>query len=169
MKSDKHQLLTRTYTKLNIRWLVHNWSTFGAKMSHGKTWAHKSHHGLDLWGSHHLPLYIILCASPWGPHPNGILSWDSQMGISKFPKLGLPWLWGPITLCVDLRLGWGLKQSCSPYWELSNGRSHATYMQENRVHSWLLVVGNQITNLTLDPSFGHNLCFRFEMGHVNPF
>jgi hypothetical protein len=26
-----------------------------------------------------------------------------QMGVSKFPKLGLLQLWGPITLCVDLR------------------------------------------------------------------
>jgi hypothetical protein len=27
-----------------------------------------------LGGSHHLPPYNILCASPWGPHPNGFLS-----------------------------------------------------------------------------------------------
>jgi hypothetical protein len=53
-------------------------------------------------GSHHLPRYIILFASPPGPHPNGILSWDSQMGVPKLPKLGLPRLWGPVTLCVDL-------------------------------------------------------------------
>jgi len=31
-----------------------------------------------LGGSHHLPPYSILCASPWGPHPNGILSRDSK-------------------------------------------------------------------------------------------
>jgi hypothetical protein len=29
------------------------------------------------------------------------------MGVPKFPKLGLPWLWGPITLRSDLRLKWG--------------------------------------------------------------
>jgi hypothetical protein len=29
------------------------------------------------------------------------------MGVSKFPKLGLPQLWGPITLRLDLRLKWG--------------------------------------------------------------
>ncbi len=34
---------------------------------------------LRLWGSHHLPLYSILCTSPWGPHPNGFLSRDSQI------------------------------------------------------------------------------------------
>jgi hypothetical protein len=42
-----------------------------------------------LGGSRHLPPYSILCASPWGPHPNGFLFRDSQMGVSKFPQLGL--------------------------------------------------------------------------------
>ncbi len=58
----------------------------------------------ELGGSHHLPPYSILCTSPQGPHPNGFLSRDSQMGVLKLPKLGLPLLWGPITLCADLRL-----------------------------------------------------------------
>jgi hypothetical protein len=49
-KSDKDQLLTRTCTKPNIRWLVHNWNTFGVKMSHRQSWTHKTHH-LGL-GSH---------------------------------------------------------------------------------------------------------------------
>jgi len=42
-----------------------------------------------LGGSHYLPPYIILCAWPQGQHPNVILSQDSQMGVSKRPKLGL--------------------------------------------------------------------------------
>ncbi len=57
-----------------------------------------------LKGSHHLPLYNILCVSPWGPHLNGILSQDSQVGIMEFPQLGLPQLWGPIILCANFRL-----------------------------------------------------------------
>ncbi len=113
-----------------------------------------------LGGSHHLPFYSILCASPWGPHPNGILFRDSQMGVPKLPKLGFPWLSGLITLCVNLRLRWGLKQSCSPCWELSNNMSHTACTQGNRVYSRLLMVGSQIANLTLGPSFGYNLCFR---------
>jgi hypothetical protein len=40
---------------------------------------------LGLRGSHHLPPYNILCTSPWGPHPNGFLSQDSQVGVPKFP------------------------------------------------------------------------------------
>ncbi len=50
-----------------------------------------------LGGSHHLPPYSILCGCPWGPHPNGFLSRDSQVGVSKLPKLGFPRLQCPIT------------------------------------------------------------------------
>ncbi len=35
---------------------------------------------------HHSPPYSILCASPWGLHPNVIFPQDSQVGV---PKLGL--------------------------------------------------------------------------------
>jgi len=115
-----------------------------------------------------LPAWGSPCASPRGPHPNGILSQDSQVGVPKLPKLGLPWLWGPITLCADLWLKWGLKQSYSPCQELSNGMLHATYKQGNRVDSWLLVVKSPTTNLTPNPSFGHNLCFKCPNGWCEP-
>jgi hypothetical protein len=118
--------------------------------------------------SHHLPPYSILCACPWDRHPNGILSQDSQMGISKFPKLGLLRLWGRISFCAYLRLIWGLKKSYSTHGELSNGMSHATWTQINRCDSRLLMVGSQIANLTLDPSFGYNLCSRCPNGSCEP-
>jgi hypothetical protein len=121
-----------------------------------------------LGGSHHLPPYSILCASPQGPHQNGILSQDFQMGVPKLSKLGLPRLWGPITSHANLKLRWGLKKSCSPRRELFNVMSHATCMQQNRVDSWLLVVGSQTANLTPDPSFDHNLCFRCLNGWCKP-
>jgi len=113
-----------------------------------------------LGGSHHLPLYSILCTSPRSPHPNGFLSQDSQVGVLKSPRLGLPRLWSPIPLREDLGLRCGLKQSCSPHQELSNGMPHAIHKQVNRVNSWLFLVGSQIDNLTPGPSFGHNLHFR---------
>jgi len=89
------------------------------------------------------------------------LSRDFEMGVPKLPKLGLPWLWSPITLCSYLRLRWGLK--CSPRRELSNGMLHTTFTQGNRVNSWHLVVRSQI-----GPSFGHNLCFRCPNGWCKP-
>jgi hypothetical protein len=83
-------------------------------------------------GSHHLPLYNILCALPQGQHSNDIFSQDTQVGVPKFWKLGLPPLWKPITLCANLRLKWGLKKNCSHCWEISNGMWHATYTPPTR-------------------------------------
>jgi len=106
--------------------------------------------------SHHLPLYSILCAIAQGPHPNDIFSRDSQVRVSKLPKLGLSWLWGPIISRANLRLRWGLKQNCSPCRDISNSMWHDTCTQVDRIESWLLVVKSQIINLTPDLSFGHN-------------
>ncbi len=86
------------------------------------------------------------------------------MGVPKLPKSGLLQLWSPIIWCADFRLRWGLKQSCIPHWELSNGMFHVTYTQGNRIDSWLLVVGSQTANLIPNLSFGHNLCFRCPNG-----
>jgi hypothetical protein len=41
---------------------------------------------LGLGGSYHLPFYSIICGWPQSPHPNGFLSRDSQVGVSKSPK-----------------------------------------------------------------------------------
>jgi hypothetical protein len=123
-RMTSNQSLTWTCTNQTKSWLVHSWTTFGVRTSH------------------HLPPYNILCAWPHGHHPNGILFQDSQMGVLKFPKLGLSQLWGPITLCANLRSKWGLEQSCSRCCELSNSLLHFTYTQVNRGDSWLLVVGS---------------------------
>jgi len=121
-----------------------------------------------LRGSHHLPPYSILCTFPWGPHPNGFLSRDSQVGVSKLSSLGLPQIWGAITLRANLQWRWGRKQSCSTCQEISNDMSHTTFTKGNWVDSQLLVVGNQIANLTPGLSFGHNLCFRCPNGWCEP-
>jgi hypothetical protein len=89
-------------------------------------------------------------------------------GRPEIPKFGLPQLWGPITLCADLQSRWGLRKSCSPRRELSNGMSHATFMQGNRVDSRLLVIGKQIADLTPGLSLGHNLCFKCPNGSCEP-
>jgi hypothetical protein len=121
-----------------------------------------------LGGSHHLPLYSILCSSPWGPHPNNYLSQDSQVGVPKFSQLWLPRLWRCITSCENLWLWCGLMKSCSLCQNISNDMLHAACTQGNQVDSQLLVVGSQTTNLTPDLSFGHNLCFRYTNGWCEP-
>jgi len=70
--------------------------------------------------------------------------------------LGLLQFWGPITLCADLLLKWGLNQSCNPCWDLFNNMLHATYTQGNKGDSWLLVVGSQIAYLSPIYYFSHN-------------
>jgi hypothetical protein len=117
-----------------------------------------------LGGSHHLPPYSILCVTAQHSHLNGFLSQDSQRRVPKLSQFGLPRLCEFITLCSNLRLGWGLKQTCSSRWELSNGVSLPICTQRGRVDSWLLVVGNQIANLTPGPSFCHNLCCKCPNG-----
>jgi hypothetical protein len=91
------------------------------------------------------------------------------MWVPKFPHMGLSQLWGCITLHENLQLWWGMKQSCSPCRELSNGMSHALCTRRNQVHSWLLVIGSQTINLTLDLYFDHNLCFRCPNGWCKIF
>jgi hypothetical protein len=140
------------------------WNIFGARKSHEQPRTHKTHHDPNLGEATTFPL-IVYSTPLRGAHIQMVfLSRDSQMGVSKLPKLGFPRLCGAITLCADLRSGWGLKKSCSPCWEISTSVSHATCTQGNWVDSRLLVVGSQITNLTLGLSFGHNLCFKCPNG-----
>jgi hypothetical protein len=90
------------------------------------------------------------------------------VGVSKFPKLGLLWFWGPITFCSDLRLKWGPKKSYSPCRELFKGMSHVPFTQRIWGDSRLLMVGSQTTNLTPGLFFGHNLCFKSPNGSREP-
>ncbi len=117
-----------------------------------------------LGGSHHLPLYSILCNSAQRLHPNGSSSRDSQGGVPKLSRFGLPRLWGIITSRPELGSGRGLNQSCSSCRELSNAVLHSRFRRREEVYSRLLVVGSQIASLTPGPSFAHNLGCRCPNG-----
>jgi hypothetical protein len=71
------------------------------------------------------------------------------------------WLWGLITSCVNLQLRWGFKKSYSPRQKICKGMWHSTWKQVNQSDSQLLLVRCQIGNLTPNPYFGHNLCFKY--------
>jgi hypothetical protein len=47
-RMTSNQSLTRTYTNQTTSWLVHSWNIFGARISHGQTQTHKTHHGSNL-------------------------------------------------------------------------------------------------------------------------
>ncbi len=121
-----------------------------------------------LKGSHHLPSYNILCITPAHPHSNGSLSRDSQGGVLKLSQFGLLGLHKVITLCSDLQSWWGLKQTCNSPWELSKGVSHSPCAHQGRVDSRLLMVESRIANLTIGPSFAHNLCYKCPNGPCEP-
>ncbi len=145
--SSIHTNLHKPNNKLVSAWLEHFWCM-------DEPWAYTDSQNSpqrELGGSHHLPLYSIICASPRGLHPNVILSQGSQF-------------WRLITFCVNLRLKWSHKQSCSPHWELSRYMWHVTCTQVNQGDSWLLMVESQINNLTPGPSFSDNLCFKYSNG-----
>jgi len=95
----------------------------------------------ELGGSHHLPPYSILCVTPREPHLNGTFSRDSQGGVPKLSRVGLPRLWTLISPGSNLRLEWGLNQSYSSSQELSNALSHSVCRLWKEVDSRLLVVG----------------------------
>jgi hypothetical protein len=117
-----------------------------------------------LEGSHHLPPYSILCVTPREPHPNGTFSQDSQGGVPKLSRVGLPGLWELISLGSDLWLEWGLNQSHSSPRELFNALSHSFYRRWENVNSRLLVVESQTASLTPGPSFAHNLGYKCPNG-----
>ncbi len=117
----------------------------------------------ELRGSHHLPPYSILCGSSQDLHPNGSFSRDSQSGVPKLSRFGIPRLWTLITLRPELGSRRSLNQRCSSC-QVSNGVSHFTCTHSNQIDSRLLVVGSQIASLTPNPSFDHNLCCRCPNG-----
>jgi len=117
-----------------------------------------------LEGSHHLPPYSILCVTLREPHPNGTFSRDSQGGVLKLSRVGLPRLWELISPGSDLRLEWGLNQSCSSPRELFSALLHSFCRRREEVDSQILVVGSQTASLIPDPSFAHNLGYRCPNG-----
>ncbi len=138
-------------------------------MSHEQTRNHKTHHGLDLGEATTFPLIVFYVP---GHRANTQMSFylgtPSQVRVPKFMKFTLPQLWTPITSFANLQSRWGLKQNCSPHQDLFNDMWHATWKQENQGDSWLFVVESQTTNLTLGPSFGHNV-LKTQMGHASSF
>ncbi len=84
--SITHMDLHKSNNKLVSAQLEHLWCM-------DESWANMNSQDLaqpGFEGSHHLPPYNIICAWPWGQHPNVILSQDSQLGSPKIPKIGTP-------------------------------------------------------------------------------
>jgi hypothetical protein len=111
-----------------------------------------------------LPVRGSPCNSARRLHPNGSFSRDSQGGVPKLSRFGLPGLWAFITSRPELVLGRALNKTCSSRRELSNAVSHSCCRRREKVDSRLLVVGSQTASLTPGPSFAHNLGCRCPNG-----
>ncbi len=143
---------------------MHNCNIFDAQMRHMHTCAHKIHHSPNLGEATTFLLIVFFVLGHGACTQMSFCPGTPKLGVPKFSKLGLPWLWRPIIFCVDLWLKWGLKWSYSPCRKLFNNMWHVTCMQVNQGDSRLLMVGNQIGSLTPCPSFDHNMCFKWSNG-----
>ncbi len=122
----------------------------------------------ELGGNHHLPLYSILRAT-MGLALKCHFVPDSQVEVSKFPKLKLSQLWRPITLCVGLWLRWSLKQSCNPCQKIANGMWHVTCTKEIRAIPDFLWLGIKLAIWLLAFLLVITYVLSAQMAHVNPF
>ncbi len=111
-------------SKTNTSWLEVILHAFGVGTSHGLTRTHMTHHSPDSREATTFPPYSILCSSVRRLHPNGSFSWDSQGGVPKLSRFGLPGLWAAITSRTEFGSRRGLNQSRSSPRELSNAMSH---------------------------------------------
>jgi hypothetical protein len=81
---------------------MRSWSTFGAQTSHEHTWTHKIHHGLNLGEVTTFPLIVLSMPSHGAYTQMSFCLGTPNLGIPKFPKLGLSQIWRPITFFVNL-------------------------------------------------------------------
>jgi hypothetical protein len=160
-------LVTRSCIKNQpTSWLVHLRNYYWCWDKPQATRTHLTHHSPDSGEATTFP-HVIFSALLCRTHIRMAFVPRFHL-VPKLSQFGLPRLHRVITLCSNLRLGQGLKQTCSSPWELSNGVSYSPCTHRGRVDSWLLLVGSQTTNLTPGPSFAHNLCCRYSNGPCEP-
>ncbi len=108
------------------------------------------------------PLQYTMCLTT-RPTPKCHFVSGLPSGSPEIPKVGTSMTLGAHNFVCKPPIEMKSKTQFSPRQELSNGMSHATWMQRDQGDSQLLVVGSQIANLTFDLSFGHNLCSKWVM------
>jgi len=151
------------HPKATPSWLELILHLFGVGTSHGRPWTHLIHHGPDLGEATTFP-HIVFSAVPRGSHIRMALFPETPKEESRnCPKLDSR-DFGQSYPGSNLWLEWGLNQSCSPPWELSNSLSHSICRCWEEVYSRFLVVGRQTTSLTPSPSFAHNLGWKCPNG-----
>jgi hypothetical protein len=132
------QLFSWTCTNQITSWLMCSWRTFGARMSHGQTWIHKTTHSLNLGEATTFPLIVLYVLSHGACTQMSFFPGTpnySQVGNLEILEIGTSRTLEPITFCAELRLRWGLKQSCSLHQNNYKDIWHVTWMQINQGNS----------------------------------
>ncbi len=123
-KKDQKIKLESTSKTNHKKVSQHSGTPLGVGTSHGHFYTQDSPWP-GLGGSHHLPPYSILCSSSRDLHPNDTFSQDSQVGVLKLSRVGVPGLWELISPDCKVRSRQGLKKKCSSLRELSNSMLHS--------------------------------------------
>jgi hypothetical protein len=93
-------------------------------------------------------------------------------GSLEIAKVGTPATLGPHNfVCrppIEMRSKTKLEPSLRAFQRYVTHHLHATCTQGNQGDSQLLVVRSQTANLTPNPSFGHNICFKCPNGSCEP-
>jgi hypothetical protein len=126
-----------------------------------------THHGPDSGEAATFPLVVFSVPLRRGYIQMAIFPRTPKLESRNCPvtvPVGVLGLWELITPDCRVWSRRGLNRSCSPRRDLSNAvlQSQIGFWEE--VDSRLLVVGSQIVNLTLGPSFAHNLGCRCPNG-----
>jgi len=160
------------HPKQTTKWLVpimgHPWVLGQAT----GTLDHKTHHGPDSGEATTSPHIVFSTTPREGYIQMALFPGTPKLESRNCPKIvpvGVPGLWELITPNCQVWTQRGLNQTCSPRRDLSNDISHFQFRGQKEVDSWLLVVGSQIANLTLGPSFAHNLGADVQMTNARPF
>ncbi len=149
------QLFTQTCTNQTTSWCIDKPQAYIDN---------KIYNGPNLGEAIIFPFIVFYVINHGGCTQMSFFLETPKLGVPKFPKLKLPTLWRLVTSYATIRLKWGLKQSCSPSQELSNAMWHANFTHVNQGDYWLLMVKSQIGTLIINPSFGHNLYFKYSNG-----
>jgi hypothetical protein len=143
---------------------VYNWNIFCAWTSRMHTQIHKTHHGSNLGEATTFPFIVFFVINHRGYTQMSFCPRTPKMGMLKFLKLRFLKLWRHVTSYANLQLRWDLNQSCNFRQEFSKDMWHTTYTHIIQGDYWFLVVRNQIGTLIRNPSFGHNLCYKYSNG-----
>ncbi len=68
---------------------MHSYSTFDARTNHMHTWIHKTHHNPDLGEVITFPFIVFFVISHEGYIQMSFCFGTPNLGVLKFPKLGL--------------------------------------------------------------------------------